>query len=78
MTHSFQNQTIIIWYRVNINYSVGHIIIYNVYIITCMWNILLLSYYLSTGTPVSATNINDRHDIRILLMKVVLNTINLT
>jgi hypothetical protein len=32
----------------------------------------------SPGTPVSSTNKTDRHDIFEILLKVALNTINLT
>jgi hypothetical protein len=32
----------------------------------------------SPGTPMSSTNETDRHDIVELLLKVVLNTINIT
>jgi len=30
------------------------------------------------GTPVSPTNTTDRHDITVIMLKVVLNTINQT
>jgi hypothetical protein len=33
--------------------------------------------WFSPGTPVSSTNKTDRHDIAEILLKVVLNTINL-
>ena len=32
----------------------------------------------SPGTPVSSTNMTDRHDIAAILLKVALNTINQT
>ena len=37
-----------------------------------------LNLWFSTGTPVSSTNKTDCHDITEILLKVALNTINLT
>jgi hypothetical protein len=39
---------------------------------------LAASQWFSRSTPVSSTNNTDRHDITEILLKVVLNTINLT
>jgi hypothetical protein len=39
---------------------------------------LAASWWFSPGTPVSSTNKADRHDIAELLLKMALNTINLT
>ena len=41
----------------------------------CQW--LATGRWFSLGTPVSSTNKSDRHDIIEILLKVVLNTINL-
>jgi hypothetical protein len=35
-----------------------------------------LHWWFSPGTPVSATNKTDRHDVTEILLKVALNTIN--
>ena len=42
----------------------------------CQW--LAAGGWFSPGTPVSATNKTDRHDITELLLKVALNTITIT
>jgi hypothetical protein len=39
---------------------------------------LAAGLWFSLGTPVSSTNKTDRHDITEILLKVVLNTVNLT
>ena len=41
----------------------------------CQW--LATGWWFSRGTPVSSTNNTDRHDITEILLKVVLNIINL-
>jgi hypothetical protein len=40
----------------------------------CQW--LVTGWWFSTSTPVSFTNITDRHNISEILLKVVLNTMN--
>jgi hypothetical protein len=40
----------------------------------CQW--LAIGRWFSASTPVSSTNITDRHDIAKILLKVALNTIN--
>ena len=42
----------------------------------CQW--LATARWFSPGTPVSSTNKSDRHNINKILLKAVLNTINLT
>jgi len=46
-----------------------------------MWSSLSVTWdrsVVSPGTPVFPTNTTDRHDITVILLKVVLNTIALT
>jgi hypothetical protein len=43
-----------------------------------LWVRILLSRWFSLGTPVSSTNKTDHHDRTEILLKVALNTINLT
>jgi len=48
-----------------------------------MWSSLICQWFaaglwFSPGTPVSSTNKADRHDITEILLKVALNTINIT
>jgi hypothetical protein len=42
----------------------------------CQW--LATNQWFSPGTPVSSTNKTERHDIMEILLKVALNTINIT
>ena len=69
-------RTTIIVYHIPYKYSSNpvHDVVYSIH----NYVIKFVSVSTLSGTPVSSTNKTDHHDVTVLLLKVVLNTINQT
>ena len=70
------NKQTIIVYHIPYKYSSNpvHDVVYSIH----NYVIKFVSVSILSGTPVSSTNKTDHHDVTVLLLKVVLNTINQT